>query len=189
LAERTPPAVRDAAERLVTDLAGDERFAAHVAKSEIDRLVAAGELIPIGRLQLGGGLELTPMGRVATLEGAVASALALLDADLPNKVDALRAVLGRVGAATSAPPGPMPQSPVTGPPEPAEVVDNDAPVVVADDDRADGRPEGMLKEGETSVCDWCKEPIDHEQANLAYVRFRTHLCKAHYAKHPKRSAA
>lgn len=185
MAERTPPAVRDAAERLVTDLAGDERFAAHVAKSEIDRRVAAGELVPISRLQLGGGLELTPMGRVATLEGAIASALALLDADLPNKLDAVRAVLVRVGAAT--PTAPMPPSPVTGAPEPAEVVE--APVAVVKDQAPDGRPAGMLAEGETSECDWCKAPIGHEQANLAFTRFRTHLCKEHYAKHPKRSAA
>ena len=184
MAERIDPAVRGAAERLLVDLAADEKFVAHVAKAEIDRRVAAGELVPIGRLQLGGGLELTPMGRVAALEGAVSSALALLDADLPNMADAVRAVL-----APALPSGQPVVPPITGSPEPAEVLVEEEPVAARPPD--DGRPPGMLAPGESTTCEWdmCTAVIDADQANLAFTRFRKMLCKKHYAKYPSRSAA
>jgi len=192
-----PPAVRDAAERLLVNLVADERFAAHVAKSEIERLVAAGELVPLARLQMAGGLELTPIGRLAAVEGALRSALALCDADLPNRLDAVRAVLQRVldsaPAAPVAPGVPAVAPPaVTGTPEPSVIIAGDEPQPPPSEPEPerleDGRPPGMLKPGEQTVCDWCKTPIDAEQANLGFVRFRVPLCKEHYAKHPNRGS-
>lgn len=88
----TPPAVRAAAERVLNDLASDPAFAAHVARAEIDRLVAAGDMIPRERLQLGPGLELTPVGRLAEVEAALAKALNALDQDTPD-VDVALGVL------------------------------------------------------------------------------------------------
>lgn len=188
MSERVVPAVRDAAERLLVDLAADEKFVAHVAKAEIERRVAAGELVPISRLQLGGGLELTPMGRVAALEGAISSALALLDAELPNMADAVRAVLTHAHPANATPDPSTPTKlatpkPISGSPEPAEVVDPTPPAKEVPDD---GRPAGMVAPGGEAKCDWCQVAIDSEQANLGMVRFRTLLCKKHYLEYPSR---
>lgn len=174
MADRLPPALREIAERHLTGLAADTKFAAHVAKTEIERQIEAGELVPISRLQLGGGLELTPMGRVATLEAAIAAALELLDSDEADKLDALRAVLTE---AREAKPAPAPAAK-------AKPADKAAPTGEAVSD--DGRPPGMLTEGEEAECDWCQTAVDAQQANLSFTRFRTYLCKEHYQKHPSR---
>jgi hypothetical protein len=191
MAERIPQAVRDAAERIVAELVADERFAAYVANAEIERRIASGDLVPLSRLQMAGGLELTPIGRLGAAEGALRAVQALLDTD-PVPLDALRSVIAKtLDAPATATPVPPPATPAPSPPpppaEPAATPEPE-PVVPAESDTPgeDGRPPGMLAPGESTVCTWCKAPIDANTANLAWTRFRKHLCKTHYQEHPNR---
>lgn len=214
-ADKTPPAVRDAAEGLIVSLLSQPELVAMVAEHEIQRQVNAGNLIPVSRLQMGPGLELAPRGRIAELEETIRQAIGFLgDAEFKAAFD----LLSKVDAPTtrSAPaetPANMPESmPVAealaGPePKPGvrqEAEDEDKPNWLASRSQngggdgkplpkeADGKPTDMPANGETRACEieGCDVEVDDKQGQMSFARFRKVMCRAHFTEYkPQRAKA
>jgi hypothetical protein len=190
----TPPAVRSAAERVLADLAGDPEFAAHVAQAEVDRLVANGSLIPRERLQLGPGLELTPVGRLSTVEDALLKALAALEQETPD-VDAALVALSAVAVVAD-------DDEADPEDEDTDDVEDDDVEVKPEPDPAkarkpaakksgtrrsevvkktsDGRPVAMPTEDEIHHCTICGEVAPYPISKMSWIKGREVRCEEHF---------
>lgn len=126
-----------AGHRLIQAVLTDTELVAHIAEQEIDRRIQSGELIRAEALQLGGGLELTPVGRLRQLETFVAS--------LTNP-DASTAGVAEAAAAALA-----------GPAVPDEAEDDEA--APEDELERRRRPKGFPVEGDELVCAECGEEL------------------------------
>lgn len=182
-----PPAVREAAERLIGFISNDDVLANHVAEGLIDSRVAAGKLIPVEKLQLGPGLTLAPAGRIPELEAAVAAAIQALDGDKP-RVDEALVALHKV----TAPELPEPEGAVAADPDAAET-EVDDPLIEAEAPKREipvrrgpkpadvpvepsGRPVGMPDSAVEHPCDECGQSVEGKHASLTWTRFRRVLC-------------
>lgn len=163
-----------------------------ITSAEVQRLVDEGELIPRERLQIAGGLELAPAGRIAALEDAILSALDLLEENKPAK--AMNALLGVM-------PDPEPEEAEAEAGAEGDEEDAEAPAEGTSEEepereperaepaapaKTDGRPEGMPEPDEVSTCEVCgREDVDFAQAAMSYTRFRKRLCREDFINYQK----
>lgn len=133
----------------------------------VQQLIAAGDLVPRSRLQIGVNLELAPVGLE---QAARALAAALSEAEMPEiegfpeALAALVAVLEKVD-----------------PPAVNKPAADDAEHAHAADEHADEVEEP------TARCEVCDEEVDEEQKYASITRWRKVLCKKHHASYdPKK---
>lgn len=188
--------LRDAADSLLAAAMTSPAIIDAVSQAEIDRLVAAGELIPRERLQLGPGLELAPMGRMADLEHAIIDALEYIEANKPRKaLQALWKVMpppaDEAGPgdeepgddaepeATEPPPGPAAEQPQADEQPQQDQETENEPSTAALPRRAAPDPD------EPQTCQTCGTDTDYDQALMSYTRFRLVLCREHFISYEK----
>lgn len=196
-AQTIPPAVRSAAETAVSGLLADRAFVAHVARQEVERLVASGTMVTAASLTLG-QWQFTPAGRMAALEAAISGALDLLAADEPD-LEEVRALLWSTIPEEDDPhveldldpqPEDEPETAVEPPPAKPKPVakkatkkTSTAPAKAkrpAVKKSATGRPVEMPTEDEEFFCSECEVEVDFETAKMSWIRTRLIRCVEHF---------
>ncbi len=173
---RTDPTIAAAGQAVIDLLLADPAFVALVASQEIERQVAAGDLIRREALAIQ-ALEFVPAGLTATLRGLLQRVVDAKKAPDRKLVEEITAALN--GAAPPAPasrPAPPPAAEPTSPP-PSEPQ--------AREPRR--RPEQMPTDA--GKCVECDVDVDVEQVQLSWARFRKILCREHHvAQKPSKAA-
>lgn len=172
-------AMLDAAARLIMTLGADERFVAEVANEEISRRVALGLLVPREKLEVVGGLELAPAGRLHAVETACRAVVERWlelgpEQGWTDEERLLSAAIKHLNGVLH------PDDSDTVDDEPDDDVqppaDDDTPAAEPAAD-AHLRPEGMPAADYHGPCDRCSENIeDDEQALRSWILLRKKLC-------------
>lgn len=131
-----------------------------LVEPRIQEMIAAGDLVPRSRLQLGVGLELGPVGLEQAARALVAAAGEVDVPEIEGFSDAL-ALLVRVLNRIEAP----------AVPDAAHDEPETAPGAKDDELEADDQPH----------CKICNEVVDEDQKLTSYTRWRVILCKEHHA--------
>lgn len=139
-----------------------------LVEPRIQQLIAAGDLVPRSRLQLGVGLELGPVGLEQAARALVAAAGEIKMPEIEGFSEAL-ALLVRILNRVEAPAVPEPTS--------SDEEDDELEAKAADEPAADA-----------PQCKVCGEVVDEEQKLTSWTRWREILCKEHHAVYdPKKS--
>lgn len=177
----------EVAQLVIDRLANDEQFVEEVTRKEITRRIEAGELVPAESLRVTGGLELTPVGRVSSLETGVKVLLAVL-ADVEELTDAQQEAIARVQELISEPAQPPDQAGEADGLDLDQADEHPIPVAepvlesAAEPDDSRRYPTGFPA-GASYVCGSCSGTVSEEQALLSWTRFREVLCSTDLANH------
>lgn len=176
-----PRPVAQAATNLITALVDDPDFVAWVSAAEIERRIAAGELVPAEALRTVPGLTLLPIGaRDRLIELASHPAVEAIG-ELADLRAACLAIAGQPFTAASGSPPPDDDAEAL---EPDTEPEPDKPATEGGD-RPAGMPAAMP--AGPAPCVKCGVEVDREQAQLSFIRHRLVLCREDHVNH--RSAA
>lgn len=185
--------INAAAAALIETLATDREFVALIAEPEIERQVAAGDLIRAETLMVAPGLELVPIGVREALRAHLQEIAEHPEVVSIEALADLRDRCGRLLVGGEAP-GPAESSggdPAGQAPPPTDDEEPQPEVEVEDDDREKRRkPEGMPTGPQPCNREGCDVVVDEKQARLSWIRHnKTVFCVDHHKEQVANKAA